>query len=308
MNEVRESIIGVDMQALLSQISSVKSAETSKNDLADALAEALKRIEKEKELEMRKKKKKRIQEAEEKMARKRSGVKSDGVPIATPADPIRSYSDFTKLVEELRRGGRENDFRNAAIFEIGCATGLRGVDIMKIQKNHVWNPDGTFRDRIYLVEQKTGKDIDVLITEVMRKCFTELIASVCVGSDGYLFAGRSGSITARAYSRILKNAAKSCGIPVHISAHSMRHSFACIAQAMSFGDPKIRAYEGIQAAMNHSDNRMTSGYAKHVLREEEDRIRNLVSDFLLGKIGSDITLWEPEQRGFENEQEAQTAN
>lgn len=288
-------VVGFDLDALMLEL-----AMTDRDNFErtkEAMLSALREMKKQSEDEKQAKAEARKRLLKERLARKISGVKSNGMKIATPAEPIRCYDDFVNIVDALRASGR-NGVRDATIFAVGCATGLRGIDVTKLRSDMLWDENGKFRRRAYLIEQKTGKEQEFLITEVIKKYLQGYVQSLGYIPNGYVFAGRGGKghIEPKSYSRTLVNAAKSCGIPVHISAHSMRYSFAAIAQKVAGSDSRTRALEGLQLSMNHSSNRLTTGYAKHIIREETDRMRNLVSDFLLGRIYKDEFLWNSESK------------
>ena len=300
------NIVGIDWHTLLSQVGSCNGTDITEAELTSAVIKAYKQIEEEKKSEVAAKKAKRLSELEEKVKRKQSGVKSNGVPIATGADPIRSYDDFKTIVDFLARSGSDTGKRNAAIFAVGCATGLRGSDVLRLKIEDVFNKDASYKDRIYLIEKKTGKYQEKPITEAIRHYLNLFLRDEDKMKCGFLFKSQMGNydivnsqyvrtdsenaVTPRYLSTVLKSAGEACGLPIHISAHTMRHSFACIAY-------KIANFSGrsdsLQSAMNHSNGRITDGYIQHVRREENDLMCKTVSDFLMGKLDRNLILWNP---------------
>ena len=297
-------LVGVDLKALVQQMLS-NDSQITQDEITAAVLRAYEEIELQKKSDAADKKAKRIAELEEKIKRKQSGVKSNGIPIASSADPIRSYDDFNLIVSRLAQNGTKIANRNAAIFAVGCATGLRGSDVLRIKTEDIFNKDASYKDRIYLIEKKTGKYQECLITEAIRFYLDKYLNDDEKKSNGFLFKSQMGgyevrnaeyiktdsenAVTPKYLSTMLKSAGEACDLPIHISAHTMRHTFACIAYKLC-GTPH---QAGVQIALNHSNSRVTDGYIKHVRREENDRIRKTVSDFLMGKCDRNLILWSP---------------
>lgn len=298
-------VVGINLAALIGQINDAKENELiTREDLMNALLQANAQIEEQKRINAAIKKEQRRADLEQKVKRKQLGVKSDGVPIAKGADPIRSYADFKAIETYFLSKGTKAGRRNAAIFAVGCATGLRGSDVLRLKMEDVFASDGSYRDRIYLVEKKTGKYQECLITEAVRHYLDMYLSDADKRKNGYVFpsqmgaydvknsvyvnTGASDALTPKALSTAMKAVGDDLGLPIHISAHTMRHSFACIAYRLG-GSMQSNS---VQIAMNHSNTKITDGYTKHIRREENDRIRKIVSDFLMGKTNQNLILWE----------------
>lgn len=215
-----------------------------------------------------------------------SEYKTNGVKKATKADSIRNYADFITMSEYFLN---KKQWRNYALWVIGISAGLRMSDLRKFKFRHFYDDDWNFRKRILVKEQKTEKINNVLITESMKKAlniYLENQTDFLVTGDTYLFKTREANtpITLPQYWRILKAAAEKTGIApeVHISTHTMRHTFANIVAVCDKTHIDADSITKIQGLLNHSSPTVTMKYMD-VLRQYYDRCRITVSDFCLGK-------------------------
>ena len=174
---------------------------------------------------------KRRAEQEKKQERLLSGVKSDGVPIAHAADSIRSYDELCLVLDKLKNTGRMG-IRNWAMFRCGVCLGLRASDLTKLKWGWLIDENGVFRDHIPVVESKTSKINHCFISEAIVETLTEYrkwLNGKNIGLDDYVFSkNNGGKLQEQSFSRILKNAGVEAGLPIHISSHTMRKSFANI--------------------------------------------------------------------------------
>lgn len=224
-------------------------------------------------------------EQEKRQERLLSGVKSDGVPIAHAADSIRSYDEMCVVLDKLKNTGRMG-IRNWAMFRCGICFGLRASDLVKLKWGWIMDDDGEFRDRIPVVESKTSKINRCFISDAIKETLTEYrkwLGGRNCSPDDYIFSKNNGGrLQEQSYSRYLKSAGKEAGLPIHISSHTMRKSFANIVLCCHDGGANDYAMRDLQGMLGHSDVRITMSYLKDtILRYDE--ARKAVSDFVLGK-------------------------
>lgn len=215
-----------------------------------------------------------------------SEVKSNGIKKATKADCIRSYTDYRKMYDALY----EANPRDAFLWTLGISFGLRVSDISRLRWQHLLKDDFTFRDRIKVIEKKTSKLQNCLITEAVVTEATKYLNSLQwnVKSEDYVFQNPATGEpigTKRCY-EIITKACQKAGLDYHISTHSMRSTFANIVLCLDKTSLDMNSLTKIQALLNHSDVKCTMRYLG-TLRDMLDKSRVIVSDFLMGKTGVD---------------------
>ena len=156
--------------------------------------------------------------------------KSDGKRKSRPADPIRSYEDFSAIQNYFLSQGKIRDY---ALWTIGVSLGLRISDLLSLKIKSILNEDKTFRKRIFVIEQKTSKLNNCLITESVIQAATKYFDSIEWDFDLDDFLFKSYKTKGKMYEeygwKILSDAGKALNLPIVIGSHTMRKSFANIA-------------------------------------------------------------------------------
>lgn len=213
-------------------------------------------------------------------------IKSNGVKKASAADPIKSYDDFRAIQTYFLDN---NKIRDWTIWTVGVSLGIRVSDLVKLKIKYILNDDMTFKDRIEIIEQKTSKAHDCLITDAVKQSITKYLDSLNweVEPEEYLFrSNKSKGKTAMAEEycwRLLSDAGKSINLNYNIGSHTMRKSFANIVACTDKSTIDMNMIVKIQGLLNHSDPRVTMKYLG-TLQDMYDRARISVSDFVLGKL------------------------
>lgn len=197
-----------------------------------------------------------------------SAYKTNGIKKATKADPIREPEDIKKMANYLHK----KSLRDYCIFILGVTLGIRGSDLIKLTIEDI---EG---EHIRIREQKTKKFNDPLITPVAREALNEYLQTRDIKSNNEpLFISREKNIngepkpiTKQMLYNIIKNAAKACDIKGHITAHSLRKTFAYQMLTINKYDEEARFT--LQAMLNHSDIRTTMIYAG-LTRDKQDEMR-----------------------------------
>lgn len=210
--------------------------------------------------------------------------KSDGKRKAHAADAIRSYDDFKAIQQYYLNAGRVRDW---AMWTIGVSLGLRISDLLSLRFGNLIDSDKkTFKPRIQIYEQKTGKLNNILITESVIDAMTRYLDSIKweFDLDGFLFPSRKtkGKMYEECGWRILSEAGKALNLPLVIGSHTMRKSFANIAACVDKSCIDMNAITKVQGLLNHSDQRVTMSYLGSY-QIMFDKARIAVSDFVLGK-------------------------
>lgn len=237
----------------------------------------------------------RKKEAQERAERKLRGTTKDGRPLAKAAEWIESYDQFEAIRKWLFEKSAKNSdkrARNRFAWSLGCALGLRCGDLIKLKWGHLINKDGSFKEQIEIVEQKTSKSPSILITEAVKvftKEYIETTGIVPILSEEIFKTQKTGgkvSSIRTTYSNLFKSAAQACGITKQISSHAMRHSFVTIICCLAGEQENLKSFQKgmyiASRAVGHSSEKITQRYSG--MDEYIKKLgRQIVSDFLLGK-------------------------
>lgn len=197
----------------------------------------------------------------EKVERLRTGVKKDGKPIPHAGNSLKSYDEFVRMKKALLSSGRYAQ-RNYAMFVIGINMGVRAGDLRTLRYYDLLNRDLTFKERVYICEEKTGKINDTcLITEAMKDALTPLIKdSTKEDLSDYIFKSNKNSdepIEVDRIRKIINKAAKEAGIENNIGSHGMRKTFSNIIATIDGTVIPENAVAKVQAHLNHSNPTIT---------------------------------------------------
>lgn len=213
-----------------------------------------------------------------------SDFKSDGKRKAHAADSIRSYDDFVAIQNYYLGKGKIRDW---ALWTVGVSLGLRISDLLSLKfGNFIETDKRTFKTRIQIYEQKTGKLNDCLITEAVKQALTRYFEAIKWQFDleGFLFPSRKtkGKMYEEYGWKILSDAGRALELPFNMGSHTMRKSFANIAACVDKSCIDMNAITKVQGLLNHADQRVTMRYLGSY-QTMFDKARIAVSDFVLGK-------------------------
>ena len=151
---------------------------------------------------------------------------------------MRVYAIDKKNERETFQKRLNYNFR--LIYQVGCATGLRVTDILKLEKAILEKKEPTIR------EQKTGKSKRIYIPKKLRNELIEFSKN----NERYIFeskASKTGHITRQAVWKHYKKVAEDMNIKINIGTHTMRKNK--VYQLMEKG--KNMKY--IKNELNHSN-------------------------------------------------------
>jgi len=211
-----------------------------------------------------------------------SEYKSDGKRKARAMDSIRSYDDFLAVQNYFLERGKIRDW---AFWTVGVCFGIRISDLVSLKIKNVLNQDRTFKPKIQIIEKKTSKLNECLITEAVVVALTRYFDSIDwdFSLNDYLFKSqKKGKMTEQHGWRIISSAGRALNLPIVMGSHTMRKSFINVATCLREYTIDMNAVVIAQAHLNHSDQRTTMRYmgALDVVKDE-DRLN--VSDFALGR-------------------------
>ncbi|MEG1912660.1 MAG: site-specific integrase [Cloacibacillus sp.] len=168
--------------------------------------------------------------------------------------PIRDK----KILEKMKKYLKANSLRDYCLFTLGINSGLRISDLLNLKVSDVKEDNGRYRDRISVVEKKTGKSKDFPVGDTAIEALQEYLASKqVVSNDDYLFQSRQGGnrpITRNMAWLILNEAGTYAGVKEAIGTHTMRKTFGYHAYKMK-ADLSV-----IQKLLNHSSPAITLAY------------------------------------------------
>lgn len=228
------------------------------------------------------------QKQQEKVERMLRGTTSQGKKLATSAEAINSYTDFCRVRDWLENN-TANGTRNATFWTLGCSLGIRVSDVVRLKWYHFFDADRNWRERIPIMEVKTSKINNALITESIRLALEKHIREDF--PDGFdlsdwVFPSQKWAehITEKYMYKLLIRAQEALGIKEHLGTHAMRKTFVKIIECKYNGSYNEKNLAIIQQLLNHESATTTSRYLGE-MKNQCDGARRAVSDFLLGKSG-----------------------
>lgn len=192
------------------------------------------------------------------------------------AQPIRSREDLTRI-KDYYRVIRPNS-RNYLLIIMGLNTALRVSDVIRLKWRDVYDFRAkTCREHISLEEQKTGKASVIFLNDSVKAAIQEYRRFLCgrdasLPEEDYIFGsyGRGATHISRVQVfRIIRQAARACGIEGVISCHSLRKTLGYHAWK-----------QGVQPVMlmnifNHSSFQITRRYLGIEQDDRDNIFRNI---------------------------------
>jgi integrase len=214
------------------------------------------------------------------------------------SQPFENYDQVKAVIDYFLN---KRDYRGAAMFVTGLCTGLRISDICALKVGDVLDSvmPLQFKRVIDIREKKTGKrtcslDDEMLITEAMQKYISLYVMNSrgqCVlKAEDYLFASNKGHGTTPMNTdyanRMLRPAFKAAAPHLRLSSHTMRKTFATIANTLASTSKDIQngclAMADTSIMLRHASQATTMNYVG-VRLPRTTSLRRGVSDFVLGR-------------------------
>lgn len=191
---------------------------------------------------------------------------------STWVDPIRNINDVYNVIDylqekvdsETRLDYKRARARNKLYFCIGVFSGFRVSDLLELKWQDIFEADGkTYRDRVGIVEKKTGKVKQLYTTEASRVYIDEYVKAFSpdTTSNTYLFTNRQGKrLNRQTIDNFIKEAACACGLKGSYSTHSVRKTYAYQYYTIMTANGDIFALAEIQRMLNHRNTDTTLRY------------------------------------------------
>ena len=225
---------------------------------------------------------KKIHMTTEERQQKLSPFKSNGGKKATAAQPLTNAEEIKAVRGYFLTKGM---YREYAIFSVGLTLGIRANDLLDLEIGDFIDEDGSFKERLDVIEMKTDKRNRPLLTEYAKQALTLYLEhrnKRYSPKDKMFITNRGTACSLSFYNQKLAQAGEALGI--HLSSHCMRHTFAYL---MNTHGPSETAnsldYMSLlmtQMAMNHSHLSQTLSYTG-LSQTMMDEKRIAISEYLL---------------------------
>ncbi len=184
--------------------------------------------------------------------------------------PIRDRELINSIADYLNQKSE----RDAVLFLLGINVGCRISDILKLRVK-----DLRGKDRLCIIEQKTGKPKYFPIPVKFNKTILQPYLEDCGSSWKYIFASQKNCnkpITRQHAWRIIKKAGKQFGID-NIGTHTLRKTFGYHYYQMT------HSVVDLMKIFNHSEQEITLRYIGIMDSQIEENVRkyDLTNDYRL---------------------------
>lgn len=196
---------------------------------------------------------------------------SQGGLIMNSADPIKKNKDLSKLKNYYKE--IQPNPRNELLIILGLNTALRISDILALKWQDIYDFDRKeYRNRINIVEQKTGKTTHIYINQNVLEALGKYKSYLkqkkrTIERDSFLVShsNKNEPISRVQAFRIIKKAVDYYNISGVISCHSLRKTFGYHAWKQG-ASPVV-----LVNVFNHSSYQVTKRYLG-IEQEDKDKI------------------------------------
>ena len=123
------------------------------------------------------------------------------------------------------------DLRDLALFSLAIDSKLRGCDLVRLKVGDLV-VGGSVRDRVSVIQSKTGRPVQFEVSENTRKSVLEWVSSPPMPGCGFLFPSRlhaSPHLSTRQYARLVGDWVCAIGLdPSGYGTHSLRRTKAAL--------------------------------------------------------------------------------
>lgn len=148
---------------------------------------------------------------------------------------IKSMEDRKRMAAWLLEN---KDRKYFLAFTLGINLGLRANELLQLRQSDVFNPDGSFRyngedltdtsDKVVVDQSKTNKKRKLYLNEACINVLTWYypVRSQNLYNNNFIFKSREGGhIEVGTFCKVLKEAAKACGIKLNVGTHTLRKTY-----------------------------------------------------------------------------------
>ncbi len=124
-----------------------------------------------------------------------------------------------------------DNLRDLALFNLAIDSKLRGCDLVRLRVSDLV-VGGSVRDRVSVIQSKTGRPVQFEVSENTRRSVLECVASPSMVGSGFLFPSRfhsSPHLSTRQYARLVRDWVSAIGLdPNAYGTHSLRRTKAAL--------------------------------------------------------------------------------
>lgn len=196
--------------------------------------------------------------------------------------PLKKHEDIIAVGDWLLENKTPRD---VLAYTLGVNLGLRANELLSIRLKDIFNPDGSVKfieditdtsDAVVIKESKTSKYRIVYLNEIAKSAiewyFRNHVDTEITVDNTFLFQSREGvsqHIKVDTFRKIIKEAARCCGIRQNIGTHTMRKTWGYHIYKLH-----VRNSEGdlaqLQRLFGHSSPEITLRYLG--ITDEEDKV------------------------------------
>jgi len=183
------------------------------------------------------------------------------IPLHTMETLLSTMYKQRSLAKSIYQ--KRNVLKDIAVIEVLFATGMRVSELCSLK-----NEDVNLYDRTILIFGKGSKERQIQIgnddvIKILKEYRNDYITEI--ENSSYFFVNQTGSpLNDQAVRRIIKKYAALASIPLHMTPHMFRHTFAtCLLEA----DVDIRY---IQKMLGHSSIHITEIYTHVTMSKQLD--------------------------------------
>lgn len=213
----------------------------------------------------------------EKKGRYAPKTKHTKVPLKTQEE-IDLWQKYLATPKGNTPARRRVAYRNFILFTVGISIGLRVSDLVRLKVSDFES------DRLYIIEQKTGKGREVALDARLREMVARYAAELHLAKNDYLFwtaCGHEHLTPQTVNDKIMQPAAKALGVdPKSYGSHTLRKTFAYQYYKAANAISKERGYRALSVLcreLNHSSEAITLRYIG-IDAEESAEILGLTVD------------------------------
>jgi len=124
-----------------------------------------------------------------------------------------------------------DNLRDLALFNLAIDSKLRGCDLVRLKVGDLV-VGGSVRDRVSVIQRKTGRPVQFEVSENTRKSVLEWVSSPAMRGCGFLFPSRfhaSPHLSTRQYARLVGDWVSAIGLDSSgYGTHSLRRTKAAL--------------------------------------------------------------------------------
>ena len=178
--------------------------------------------------------------------------------------PIKKHEEIIAMANWLLE---HKDRKYVLAFTLGINLGLRANELLSLKMNQVFCPDGSVR------MNDDMEDLNQACKDALEWCFPE--RGSYLHCNGYLFPSREGgSIQVGTFRKVLKDAAKACGVKQNVGTHTCRKTWGW-HQYKYNSDKANLDISMLQRAFGHSSPEVTLRYLGITDEEDKALYRNM---------------------------------